>query len=345
MGGRTSVGRTTHALINSTATPTATTGKNIMAAANAVPVSPFIVPSKEEYKNGLTKIWPHISPKQKKMLQHHFTVSNRTTTATHLAEAADWTESTPANRWYGELAKMLGAAIDLRFDTYRWRDKTAGKTYDLAYYSSAIYFAVYNSGEPGTNHWLLAMHHNLADAIRELRLFPQDEEVSEAGSLVRIPNPETREEVYEPEDAESAAAADAAATDQARKIGWTEEMISKFIQPQTSCTGYPVDDEQQERTLEKEFEADLRRILDNAKKDFGWDSPRFAQMLNEHGGVKTAHLLLMPDRQLPRNTFGHLRKIKREDLTMEFYVIQEKYRSLFTDSEVEIAQWRLVHES
>jgi hypothetical protein len=80
--------------------------------------------------------------------------------------------------------------------------------------------------------------------------------------------------------------------------------------------------------LEKEVEADLR-------------STRFRQMVNEYGGLATAHSLLKPDRQLPPNTFGYLRKLDRLDLTLEFYVVMEKYRRLFSPEELEIAQWRL----
>jgi hypothetical protein len=80
--------------------------------------------------------------------------------------------------------------------------------------------------------------------------------------------------------------------------------------------------------LQKEVEADLR-------------STRFLQMLDEYGGLATAHRLLKPDRQLPPNTFGYLRKIGRLDLAMEFYVVMEKYRPLFSSEEREIAQWRV----
>ena len=82
------------------------------------------------------------------------------------------------------------------------------------------------------------------------------------------------------------------------------------------------------RILEREGEADLR-------------STRFRQMVERYGGVGAAHLLLKPDRELPPNTFGYLRQIGRLDLAMEFYVVMDKYRLLFTEQEREIAQWRL----
>jgi len=84
-------------------------------------------------------------------------------------------------------------------------------------------------------------------------------------------------------------------------------------------------------------------LLDH-EHEIGLNSSRFRQMIEEHGGVKAAHLLLQPDRELPRDTFGYLRRCGRLDLSMEFYVVQEKYRPLFSDQEREIAQWRLEYE-
>lgn len=96
-------------------------------------------------------------------------------------------------------------------------------------------------------------------------------------------------------------------------------------------------------SLEDEFDVDMRGILDR-EREVGLHSTRFRQMVEQYGGVKAAKLLLEPDRQLPRDTFGWLRRIDRLDLTMEFYVVQDKYRSLFSDDERQIAQWRLEHE-
>lgn len=97
------------------------------------------------------------------------------------------------------------------------------------------------------------------------------------------------------------------------------------------------------RSLEAQFDEDLRELLVN-EREVGLKSSRTRQMVEEHGGVKTAHLLLEPDRQLPPDTFGYLRRIKRLDLTIEWHVVMEKYRPLFSDQEREIARWRLDHE-
>jgi hypothetical protein len=73
-------------------------------------------------------------------------------------------------------------------------------------------------------------------------------------------------------------------------------------------------------------------------------STHFRQMIDQYGGVETAHRLLKPDCELPPDTFGSLRRIGRLDLTAEFYVVMEKYRPLFSDQEREIARWRLDNE-
>jgi hypothetical protein len=95
--------------------------------------------------------------------------------------------------------------------------------------------------------------------------------------------------------------------------------------------------------LEYEFNKAMHWILDH-EHEIGLNSSRFRQMVEQHGGIKAAHMLLEPDRELPHDTFGYLRRSGRLDLSMEFYVVQETYRPLFSDQEREIARWRLEHE-
>jgi hypothetical protein len=95
--------------------------------------------------------------------------------------------------------------------------------------------------------------------------------------------------------------------------------------------------------LDADFNNDMRGILERQAK-IGLNSTRFRQMIDQYGGVEAAHRLLKPDRQLPPDTFGYLRRNGWLDLTAEFYVVMEKYRPLFSDQEREIAQWRLQNE-
>jgi hypothetical protein len=97
------------------------------------------------------------------------------------------------------------------------------------------------------------------------------------------------------------------------------------------------------RPLEVEFNKDMLQILEK-EREADLNSTRFRQMVEQYGGVNAAHRLLKPDRELPPNTFGYLRKIGRLDLSMEFYVVMEKYQPLFSPEERAIAQFRLDSE-
>lgn len=117
---------------------------------------------------------------------------------------------------------------------------------------------------------------------------------------------------------------------QIKKTGHREEL---------AVTGTPKQD-----PLAVAFEGDLRQILVN-EREIGFCSSRFAQMLDQYGGVETARRLLEPSRELRPNTFTYLRQIDRLDLAMETYVLMDKYAPLFTDEERQIAAWRLKNES
>jgi hypothetical protein len=95
--------------------------------------------------------------------------------------------------------------------------------------------------------------------------------------------------------------------------------------------------------LEAAFNKAMHWILDH-EHEIGLNSTRFRQMVEQRGGLKAAHMLLESDRELPRDTFGYLRRCGRLDLSMEFYVVQEKYHPLFSGQEREIARWRLDYE-
>jgi len=96
--------------------------------------------------------------------------------------------------------------------------------------------------------------------------------------------------------------------------------------------------------LEADFNKDMFGILQR-EGGVGIYSARFRQMVEAKGGLQAAHELLHPDRQLPKDTFTTLRKTGRLDLTVEHYVVQEKYAPLFSPREREIAKWRLAHEN
>jgi hypothetical protein len=91
--------------------------------------------------------------------------------------------------------------------------------------------------------------------------------------------------------------------------------------------------------LRIDFDRDVRAIADR-EAEIGLRSSRFRQMLEQADSVNVAKRLLL-NGEPPRNTFTWLRKIGRLDLTVEYYVVMEKYRPLFTDDERQAAKWRL----
>lgn len=94
----------------------------------------------------------------------------------------------------------------------------------------------------------------------------------------------------------------------------------------------------EKRRLEDEFDNDMRQILEK-ERDLRYHSTYFQNMLNELGGVEMAHRLLRKQDLPPM--FGELRKQNRLDLSLEYYVVMEKYKTLFSDDEREIARFRL----
>lgn len=93
--------------------------------------------------------------------------------------------------------------------------------------------------------------------------------------------------------------------------------------------------------LSAEFDCEMRRILEKeVSENFPFRSIRFRAMVETHGGLETAHRLLN-QHNLPENTFTLLRTIGCLDMTLEFYVVIEKYHDLFSDDERAIANWRL----
>jgi hypothetical protein len=92
-----------------------------------------------------------------------------------------------------------------------------------------------------------------------------------------------------------------------------------------------------------QFEREIDGIFDR-EREVGLCSTRFLEGVRRHGAVGYAHRLLgKAESDLPANTFTFLRNRDRLDLTMEYYVVQKRFRSLFSETEREIAQWRLDH--
>lgn len=91
--------------------------------------------------------------------------------------------------------------------------------------------------------------------------------------------------------------------------------------------------------LEIDFHQDMLEIYRRAKEECSYNATRFLQMVSNDGGIKTARKLLATTE--PSDGFTELWRNHRLDLTMENLVLKPKYRSLFSNQEIEIARERL----
>lgn len=91
--------------------------------------------------------------------------------------------------------------------------------------------------------------------------------------------------------------------------------------------------------LELDFHKEMLAIYHKAKKECHYNATRFLQMVANEGGLKTARTLLAT--LDPSDGFTVLWECGRLDLTVENLVLQPKYRSLFSDGEIQVAQERL----
>ena len=89
--------------------------------------------------------------------------------------------------------------------------------------------------------------------------------------------------------------------------------------------------------LENEFHHEMVAVADFANAHgFGI---RFRQMLGEYGGVGTAKRLLAKG-DIQAGLF-ELSQLNRLDISMEAYVIQDRFKTLFTPPEITEARRRL----
>lgn len=91
--------------------------------------------------------------------------------------------------------------------------------------------------------------------------------------------------------------------------------------------------------LERKFDVAMREIYVRAKTEVGYNATRFLQMLDEHGGLETAKILLKG--QHVSDGYFALIDRGRLDLTVEHLVLEEKWHPLFSEEEREKARTRL----
>lgn len=87
-----------------------------------------------------------------------------------------------------------------------------------------------------------------------------------------------------------------------------------------------------------EFNRRMLGIYQRAKEEVGYNASRFLQMLEEHGGVQTAHMLL--GSSTPSDGYRALWERGRLDLTVEALVLEKDW-GLFSAAELATARERL----
>ena len=92
--------------------------------------------------------------------------------------------------------------------------------------------------------------------------------------------------------------------------------------------------------VQKAFDEAMQDVYRRAWQECGYKASYFHRMLNQHGGVGTAKLLLATDDV--RYGFRELWEHGRVDLTVEAQVLRKEFRGLFTDKELERARERLL---
>jgi hypothetical protein len=90
--------------------------------------------------------------------------------------------------------------------------------------------------------------------------------------------------------------------------------------------------------LEQAFHKEMQNTYHESVK-VGYKPTRFMQMVNQQGGVSTAHQLMARDEV--SDGFTDLWQRKRLDLSVEALVLKPEYASLFSDEERVRARKRL----
>lgn len=86
-------------------------------------------------------------------------------------------------------------------------------------------------------------------------------------------------------------------------------------------------------SLKSKFEQEMYGIYRKAKKEVKYDAHRYFNMLEQHGGLETAHILI--NSPVESEGYTTLWELGRLDLTVEALVLDNtKYHVLFTKEEI-----------
>lgn len=91
--------------------------------------------------------------------------------------------------------------------------------------------------------------------------------------------------------------------------------------------------------LEEQFHEAMLNVYRRAKTECDYNATRFLQMVNEHGGLKAARMLLaVPGYS---DGFTALWQCGRLDISTEAVVLQSSWSALFSAEELAVARRRL----
>ncbi|EJB8515019.1 TPA: hypothetical protein NL046_006090 [Pseudomonas aeruginosa] len=93
-------------------------------------------------------------------------------------------------------------------------------------------------------------------------------------------------------------------------------------------------------SLEADFTTHLRDSIQECRK-LGYSPTEFERMLNTWGGLAAAKRLLVPSTKEGQTGFQRVMKLNRRELTVEYAVLLDRFRDLFSPEELKLAQWRL----
>jgi hypothetical protein len=91
----------------------------------------------------------------------------------------------------------------------------------------------------------------------------------------------------------------------------------------------------------QKFETKMRdHVIRESRQSYGWPCTIFEELINELGVKEAAYRLLMKYPPRPGVLSGPWRE-HRLDLTLEYWVNNDRFRWMFTPDEIESARWRL----
>jgi 5-methylcytosine-specific restriction protein A len=91
----------------------------------------------------------------------------------------------------------------------------------------------------------------------------------------------------------------------------------------------------------EDFHEAMLQVYRRAADEVGYRGTRFLQSVKRNGGLATAKRMLKPRNKAQRVGLDRLLEARKPELTMEYQVLQPKFRRLFTTDEREEAAKRL----